>query len=38
VDIAYLGIGADMFYRSGAYAFTKTSDNFAVRFNFDFTF
>lgn len=38
LDIAYFGIGTDLFYRSGAYAFTKTSDNFVVRFNFDFTF
>lgn len=38
VNLGYAGFGADVFYRYGAYAFTKTSDNFAVRFNFDFTF
>lgn len=37
-NIGYVGLGIGAFYRAGAYAFTKTSDNFALRFNFDFTF
>ncbi|MFN6089037.1 MAG: hypothetical protein ACK47E_09855 [Cyclobacteriaceae bacterium] len=37
-NIAYLGLGAAVFYRHGAYQFEKTSDNLFFRATFSFSF
>jgi hypothetical protein len=38
VNIAYLGIGASVFYRYGAYQLPSMADNFAYRINASFSF
>jgi len=37
LNIAYLGIGAGIFYRYGPYAYKNVTDNIAIKFSFTFS-
>jgi len=37
-DVAYMGLGAGVFYRYGAYSHANEIDNLAVRFTLSFSF